>query len=270
MATARAKLEERIATGHEIENRGLSSDQEAQKLLADESAWTDYSRDLLRSLFTTDQLMHEYMQAAGLSVATYFRVPTPAEQAKQAKEKVSSRVAKLQSIIDRLGLYDNRELFSPTPVTRRVPADFTRAFVVHGRDDAARESVARFLEKLGIEAIILFEKASSGRTIIEKLEHYGKVSFAVVLLTPDDEGRLAGSADGLKPRARQNVLLELGFFVGKLGRENVCALCKPPIDVPSDWDGVVWVQMDDHDGWKIKLAKELKAAGFAVDPNALL
>ena len=131
--------------------------------------------------------MHEYMQAPGVSVAAYFRPPTPAEEAKRAKEKLSNRVAKLQSIIDRLGLYENRELSSPPPVTPLLAADFTHAFVVHGRDDAARESVARFLAKLGIEPIILFEKASSGKTIIEKLEHYANVSFAVVLLTPDDE-----------------------------------------------------------------------------------
>jgi predicted nucleotide-binding protein len=89
-----------------------------------------------------------------------------------------------------------------------------------------------------------------------------------VLLTPDDEGRQAGSNTELRPRARQNVILELGYFVGLLKRERVCALYKGDLELPSDWDGVVWVRMDDRGAWKLELARELKAAGFDVDLNA--
>lgn len=271
VATARAKLEARVAVGEELLQRDAPSPAPAdmQKFQADQQAASDYDRDLLRRLFTTEEVMREY-QMAEYSPVMALGPLTPAAEIKRYKEMVSDRVAKLRSIIARLELYENPAASHAPPATPASRPDFTHAFVVHGRDDAARESVARFLTRLGIEPIILFEKASSGKTIIEKLEHYGKVPFAVVLLTPDDEGRLAGSSDALKPRARQNVLLELGFFVGKLGRENVCALCKPPIDVPSDWDGVVWVPMDEHDGWKTKLARELRAAGFTIDAGALL
>jgi predicted nucleotide-binding protein len=119
-----------------------------------------------------------------------------------------------------------------------------------------------------VKPIILCEQASRGTTLIEKLERYGDVSFVVVLLTPDDEGRLADVGAELKSRARQNVILELGYFVGRLGRQAVCALYKPHIELPSDWDGVTWVSLDDRGAWRLELARELKSAGFRVDLNA--
>lgn len=100
-----------------------------------------------------------------------------------------------------------------------------RVFIVHGHDEAPREMVARFLLEVGLEPVILHEQANRGMTVVEKLQANANVGFAVVLLTPDDEGK--SSTEGqLKPRARQNVILELGYFVGLLGRDRVCALRK--------------------------------------------
>jgi len=155
-----------------------------------------------------------------------------------------------------------------SPPTQSVTK--SKVFVVHGRDEAARETVARYLERLGINPIILHEQASRGLTVIEKLERQADVPFAVVLLTPDDEGHLIGSNDALQPRARQNVILELGYFVGRLGRSSVCALYKGHVELPSDWGGVAWVPFDTHGGWKAELARELRGAGFAVDLNAII
>lgn len=138
-----------------------------------------------------------------------------------------------------------------------------KVFVVHGHDEGARESVARFLEKIGFEAIILHEQANKGRTIIEKIEAYSDVGFAVVLLTPDDYGGKEGGPT--RPRARQNVILELGYFVGRLGRGHVCALMRGEIEIPSDWAGVVYQPMDTGGGWKGALAKELAAVGHNID-----
>lgn len=156
----------------------------------------------------------------------------------------------------------------PAPVSRAEGEDVPdRVFVVHGHDDAAKEQVARFLEKLGLEAVVLHEQPSGGRTIIEKFEHYADVSFAVVLLTPDDEGRPVGKDDYL-PRARQNVVFEFGYFVGKLGRDRVCALNKG-IEKPSDIDGVLYVSMNDG-AWRMLLAREMKAAGLPIDLNKVI
>lgn len=142
-----------------------------------------------------------------------------------------------------------------------------KIFVVHGHDESAKESAARFLEHLALDPIILHERASEGRTIIEKVEHYSSVSFCVVLLTPDDEGCKQGKDMPLLARARQNVVLELGYFMGKLGRNRVVALVRGEVERPSDVDGVVYITMDEGGAWKFDLVKELRAAGFEVDLN---
>jgi predicted nucleotide-binding protein len=135
-----------------------------------------------------------------------------------------------------------------------------KAFIVHGHDEGARETVARFLEQVGFEAIILHEQANQGRTVIEKIEAHGDVGFAVVLLTPDDVDSAKGGDP--KPRARQNVLLELGYFVGRLGRSRVCALKRGEVEIPSDFGA-----FDATGGWKLAPGRELKAAGFEIDWN---
>ena len=139
---------------------------------------------------------------------------------------------------------------------------------VHGRDDAAKLAVARYLEKLELHPIILHEQADRGRTIIQKFEDHSDVGFAVVLLTPDDDGALHG--DPLRQRARQNVVFELGYFRGKLGRERVCALKADGVEEPSDLHGVLYVPLDARGAWKLTLARELKAANIDVDLNNAL
>ena len=144
-------------------------------------------------------------------------------------------------------------------------------FVVHGHDGEAKESVARFLEKLGLTAIILHEQASEGRTLIEKFETRSKgVAFAVVLLTPDDLGRAADGPPDLNPRARQNVILELGYFMGRLSRTRVCALYKGGVELPSDFQGVVYLELDSAGAWKAKLAQELVQAKITINLEGLI
>ena len=125
------------------------------------------------------------------------------------------------------------------------------------------------MERLGYEAVILHEQPNEGRTIIEKFEKHGEAAgFAVVLLTPDDIGGPKGTTtEHLRERARQNVVAELFYFIGKLGRSRVCALKKGDIEVPSDFAGVVYTTMDSGGGWKQELAKEMHAAGMLIDFN---
>jgi hypothetical protein len=127
----------------------------------------------------------------------------------QAYESIKSELVCLESITERLELYvPHAAAVAATARTARIDTPPSKAFVVHGRDEAARDAVARFLDQIGVAPVILHEQANQGKTLIEKLEHYAAVSFAVVLLTPDDEGRLAGSDNRLAPRARQNVFLD--------------------------------------------------------------
>ena len=140
-------------------------------------------------------------------------------------------------------------------------------FIVHGHEETTKLKVAEFLRELKLNPIILHEQRSKGKTIIEKIEAYSDVGFAIVLLTPDDVGATEIERDNLKERARQNVILELGYFIGKLDRENVCALYKGSIELPSDFDGVIYVSLQDD--WKLKLANEIDASGIEIDFNLL-
>lgn len=145
-----------------------------------------------------------------------------------------------------------------------------RVFIVHGHDESAQNKAARFVEKLGFEAIILHEKASSGRTIIEKIEHYSDVGFAIVLYTPDDVGNVKSEPENLNVRARQNVVFEHGFLIGKLGRENVSALVDGKLELPNDISGVVYISLDEASAWQLQLAKEMKQSGYNIDMNKLI
>lgn len=146
--------------------------------------------------------------------------------------------------------------------------DSKRVFVVHGRDLQSLQWVQAFLSSVGMQPVVLHEQANQGGTIIEKFETHADVGFAVVLLTPDDEVR-GGDNGAAKWRARQNVILELGYFVAKLGRSRVCTLKKGDIEVPSDFFGVAYADFDSGGGWKIELLRELLAAGYDVDMNKL-
>lgn len=146
----------------------------------------------------------------------------------------------------------------------------TRVFIVHGHDESAQNKAARFVEKLGFEAIILHEKASSGRTIIEKIEHYSDVGFAIVLYTPDDVGNVKSGTENLNLRARQNVVFEHGYLIGKLGRENVSALVDGKLELPNDISGVVYISLDEGAAWQLQLAKEMKQSGYSIDMNKLI
>jgi predicted nucleotide-binding protein len=160
---------------------------------------------------------------------------------------------------------------SPRLGSTRSPGGRSRVFLVHGHDTGALSTVARFLERLGLDVVVLHEQPNSGRTIIEKFIDYSDVEYAVVLLTPDDRGGLASDRyEQQRSRARQNVVFELGYFVGKLGRDRVCALYECTVEVPSDYSGVVFVPLDAQAGWRTALASELRAAGVNIQIDRIL
>ena len=182
---------------------------------------------------------------------------------------LESAAAILESMIDEINEYwedgSGASRSSDNPRNERITTK--EVFIVHGRNEGAREKVARFLERLELKPVVLHEQPNEGRTIIEKFEDFAHVGFAVVLLTPDDRGGLQDDAGNFKPRARQNVIFEFGYFIGKLGREHVCALVQGDLERPSDYDGVLYIPLDDSDGWKMRLVQELKSAGYDIDAN---
>lgn len=141
-----------------------------------------------------------------------------------------------------------------------------KIFIVHGHDGELKHSVARIVENQDIEAIILSELANKGRTIIEKFEENSNVGGAICLFTADDIGHAKSTVDE-QLRARQNVVFEAGYFMGKLGREHVVVIAEKTVELPSDMQGIVYT---DRSNWEIDVLKELKAMGYAVDMNKLI
>ena len=174
-----------------------------------------------------------------------------------ANEKVVRKMIK--SLIDSFEAY-----------LSHINLDSNKVFIVHGHDLALREEVAGFLKDLELHPIILSEQANLGNTIIEKIEQNSDVHYAIVLYTPCDEGRLKSEKEEqeLKPRARQNVVFEHGYMVGKLGRRNVCMLYETGVEPPGDITGLVFVEKNND--WKLKLAQELKSQGFEIDLNKVI
>ena len=275
---AGARIDARIALGTEIiakapDVRTVWNFDDVELIARDLSKWHDYNLALLRRMFTGDAIATEY----DWSAPAYFagRV-TPAAEYQKILDGARKRIERLQSIRETLELY-------PAPASAIVPPkvssrnDSDRVFVVHGHDEAPREILARFLEVLDLKPVILHEQANAGLTLIQKFQSHANAPFAVVLFTPDDVGAskkmfetAADKASAVQARVRQNVLIELGYFIGKLGLDRVCVLHVGQIEMPSDFLGVVYVPMDSHGGWKSQLARELKQAGFSVDMNKAL
>ena len=164
-------------------------------------------------------------------------------------------------------LEDMAEENTPTTqvVSKSASINTDKIFIVHGHDGELKQAVARIIEKQGIEAIILSEQANKGRTIIEKFEDYSDVGGAICLFTADDYGRAKKDTTD-NTRARQNVVLETGYFMGKLGRSKVVVVAENGLELPSDMQGIVYT---DKNNWQFDVLKELKAIGYTIDYNKI-
>jgi len=253
---ARKALTARMQIGRRLLGSPIGGVFEVEQMEHAVRQWGDENQNLLSRLFDTAEAADRYAErrprlAAGRSLGLRERI------ANVAKSLVLE-LAALESQFESLGLIHEAEgdLIA-------VRASLQAVFLVHGHDEAALHEVARFLSSVGLEPRILRELPNRGRTIIEKFEDYATTTYAVVLLTPDDT--CDGGKDGERKRPRQNVVLELGYFLGRLGRERVCALYKEGTEIPSDYKGVLFIPLDDRGGWQWILAKELKAAQLKVD-----
>ncbi len=139
----------------------------------------------------------------------------------------------------------------------------SQVFIVHGHDEIPKLEISEFISSVGLEPIILHMQASLGKTIIEKIEEYSNVGFAVVMYTPCDIGTKLGCLQ-YNYRARQNVVFEHGYLIAKLGRSRVSALVKGSIEIPNDISGVIYIKFDEQGAWRDELKKEMRSAGYNV------
>jgi predicted nucleotide-binding protein len=253
----------RIDRGNQILGSLPSSITELSSSADEEKKWRDFNFDLLRAAFTSDAIAREYRGAIPIDVTKYERIDYD-----HLQNRIAVQMSKLESVLERLALYPEPGAQSTVAA---IAEDRSKVFVVHGRDEGALQAMARFLGTIGLEAIVLREQPDQGYTTIEKFEaRASEVGFAVALLTPDDLGGLVAASEQAA-RARQNVIFELGYFVGSLGRGRVCLLRKGDVEIPSDLFGVIYTDFDHPaEGWKVKLARELKAAGFKFAADKVL
>lgn len=246
---ARKRISKRIAEGAEL---AFYATNEGQV-----EPWRVAVQQTLEDIFGSDGRLIERYSYRHIALPDLSVEQDHANSVNVAVERLRT----LESMLDEaeevspdlgLGSAESRRK-EPRPLTGRV-------FVVHGRDVGRAHEVARFLESLKLHPIILAEQANEGRTIIEKFEQFADVDFAVVILTADDEGSLRGSPE-VSLRARQNVILELGYFIGALDRSRVSALYFEGVELPSDIHGVAYILFDQNEGWKAKLLRELQASG---------
>ena len=245
--------------------KALDEITEVKQLSTDSPQFQKWRRDTRVAITNTFGSDSEHI--ADFGAVRFFSFSTTAQEA--YARGLESATAVLESMIDEINEYweDESEASQSSDNHKSEQITTKEVFVVHGRDEGACEKIARFLERLELKPVVLHEQPNEGRTIIEKFEDYTDVRFAVVLLTPDDIGKLQDGAGEFRPRARQNVIFEFGYFIGKLGREHVCALVQGDLERPSDYDGVLYIPLDDSDGWKMRLVQELKSAGYDIDAN---
>lgn len=236
-------------------------------------AWNDYNIELLKQSF--NKPLNEYRKSyehAGewdgmLIRSTIGARPSINEEIQKFAAKFTSKVDYLIKLAQKVELLKSNEIANQDYALERN-IDNSKIFIVHGHDDLVKTETARFIEKLGFEPIILHEQVSAGKTIIEKIEEYTNVGFAIVLYTPCDVGAKKGDESNLKSRARQNVVFEHGYLISKIGRENVCAIVKGNVETPNDISGVVYISREGD--WKLDLAKEMRNSGYKVDMNLVI
>jgi predicted nucleotide-binding protein len=267
---AKAKLAERIEKGKDIKSVQINSVQDLDAAKNSYYKWNDFNTELLKRQFSTEELADEYSRWAEVGVISLHE-RSLLEKVRDFQKNIDDKIHRLDSIIERIELIPvaNTVKLPLTSIDYLKEFDRNKIFVVHGQNNEAKLEVARFIEKIGFEPIILHEQASSSKTIIEKIEAYSDVGFGVVIYTPCDVGAKSSEPIELKGRARQNVVFEHGFLIGKLGRSNVCPLVKGNIETPNDISGIVYTAMDTAN-WQLELAKELRAAGYTVDMNKVI
>jgi predicted nucleotide-binding protein len=267
----RAQFEEavtdRLARGEELRDREIYSEPELNAARQAYYSWDEFNATLLRRSFSTSQVADTYSHIGPMVYGGPYPFPREVDD---FRNDVASKLRRLTSLKEQLPLYGDGSSAPAVSPVRAGQTLGTGVFIVHGHHEALKQQVARTVERLtGSTAIVLHEQADGGRTIIEKFESYAsEVGFAVILLTADDRGGPMASED-LQPRGRQNVVFELGYFIGCLGRSRVTVIYDAGVELPSDMSGVLYTPADEAGAWQLKLAREMKAAGIPVDMNKL-
>lgn len=268
---ARSRIEERIEKGRLLRSTQISSRDALAQVKAEYFKWDKFNTELLRRIFTTEEVADEYSRwfVAVLSTQTSL-----SEDITDLYKDIESKIHRLDSISDRLELIPlsaEHQLQSTSSHRERSSIKSRKVFVVHGHDEVSKTNLEVFLREIGLEPVVLHRQADEGLTIIEKFEKHSEVGYAFILLTPDEIAYLAQEDEKSEDerrkeyRARPNVIFEFGYFVGKLGRSRVCCLYTGNVTLPSDISGMIYKKFNTNiEEVAYGIIKDLKAQGYAV------
>lgn len=271
---AKSKLQERIQKGLEIKQAQINSRDALETANNEYSKWNSFNTELLKRIFTTEELSDEYSRWFGIgSIA--MREPSLGEKIADLYKNIDQKIHRIDSIIERLELIPLSSSASSTETTEEQPAraqaKTKKVFIVHGHDEIAKTNLEVFLHEIGLEPIVLHRQADEGLTIIEKFEKHSDVGYAFILLTPDEITYFKADQDKKDDerkkefRARPNVIFEFGYFVGKLGRSRVCCLYTGDVSLPSDVSGMIYKKFTTSiEEVAYSIIKDLKASGYAI------
>lgn len=222
-------------------------------------AWETKAERFLINKFNKDSYEHQIFSKTHFSPFSFGRDVSQSERIETCKKGLEKTKAIFLTYLEDLS-DDNNNVSA-----LEADKNFDKVFIVHGHDGEMKHAVARLVEKQGLTAVILSEQANPGDTIIEKFEKHSDVGGAICLFTADDLGHAKTEPDE-HPRARQNVVFEAGYFMGKLGRDKVVIIAENGVELPSDMQGIVYF---DKNGWQFEVLKELKMMGYSIDLNKL-
>lgn len=252
------ELKKQVVEGLDLGKKEVINPKELEIFYSYFTDWDDYNIELIKRSFRpqNSEYYNEYSRLndnIGLLDVMYRRNTESFEyKRKEAGDKLNNCVTWLTRLLSKINLIED---FTSIKNSSREMQIYNQGFIIHGHDSARKFEVARFIENdLQRKAIILHEQASGGKSLIEKFERNSNVDFAVAIWTADDLGKAKNDTD-LMPRTRQNVIFETGFFIGKLGRENVIVLYEEGVDIPTDYKGVVYTSFSGN--WKDDLRKEI-------------
>ena len=272
---AHRKIQERIKEGNLLLDRQIGSDEELQEVEIDFNNWSEHNEMILSLLFGDSLIADEYAKLhhdvtprpsydSQSLIHDFPRLQHQIRQSyvRQYRKEITTQIKYLQRIGDQLELFDEPSYTLPSPVGDDV-------FISHRHDEEAKYAVARFVENLGLPATMLGDNPYKGLTLAEEFEKYvSNAGFVIVLFASQDIFTLRDK-NWHQTRARQNVFFELGYIMGKLGRERVCLLFKGEVEIPSGID-CIYVRMDSNGDWKLKLAQQMRSVGLPIDLNELL
>lgn len=259
-AEAEAEFDERIAAGQELQRFQLGREKNLEVLERRITQWRELNQEWLARILG-GEAAEEYRVA---STHNDFILVNVWDRNNLERPDLHREITTLQSIKYRLHTLASRSDVVSPGLTARTSED-APIFIVHGSDTLRAESIAHTVTSAtGSKTIILRDEPHLGRTLIEKFEqHAAEVSYAIIVLTADDRGCRVDETD-TRPRGRQNVIFEMGYFFGLIGRGNVSVLIRADVEKPSDMDGIAYITLDDNRAWKADLLRELRHAGFDV------